>query len=243
MATVTETPPSATASGESKSKRAAAVKGEPRAENGRWTKGSTASSTPKARATTTRRKPAASKSSDYSTGAMFGVAAAGLAVGLAANVARKFAVQAPTLLAGDWDEALTAEHQLTLKVFDAIQATADSATTKRAALLANLKHMLSKHAMEEENVIYPALREIGEIDAADELNKEHGYVKQYLYELTELPKNSPFFLDKVTKFRADIEAHMQEEERDLFPKLKSRLSLEKNKELTAQMNKEGLKLA
>ena len=103
--------------------------------------------------------------------------------------------------------------------------------------------MLSKHAMEEENVIYPALREIGEIDAADALNKEHGYVKQYLYELTELPKNSIEFLPKIARFRADIEEHMNEEERNLFPTLKARLSPEKNKELTAQMNKEGLKLA
>ena len=107
MATVTEPRPSTTASGESKSKRSAAVKGEPRGSNGRWTEGSTKAATArKPRAATTRRK-APAKSNEYSTGAMFGVAAAGLAVGLAANVARKFAVQAPTLLSGDWDEALT----------------------------------------------------------------------------------------------------------------------------------------
>lgn len=228
--------------GESSNARAAAVKDEPRDANGEWTEPAKANSSTKrkAKSTSSRARPS---TGEHSTGALIGVAAAGLAVGLAANVARKFAVQAPTLVSGDWDEALTAEHQLTLKVFDALQATTDANTTKRAALLANLKHMLSKHAMEEENVIYPALREAGDIEAADALNKEHGYVKQYLYELTELPKGSAEFLPKIAKFRADIEAHMREEEDVLFPRLKVKLSQERNKELTAQMNKEGLKLA
>jgi hemerythrin superfamily protein len=212
-------------------KRSANASAEPRDEDGRFT-------TKPARAP--RKKPTRT---ELGTGAMLAAGAAGLAVGLAANVARKFAVQAPTLLAGEWDEALKAEHDLTLKVFDAIEATTEKNTTKRATLLMNLKHMLAKHALEEENVIYPALREIGEIDAADALNNDHGYVKQYLYELGELPKDSPMWIGKVRKFRGDIERHMREEEGDLFPRLKGRLSAEKNKELTALMNKEGLKLA
>jgi hypothetical protein len=36
---------------------------------------------------------------------------------------------------------------------------------------------------------------------------------------------------------------MREEETDLFPRLKAKLTPEKNKELTAAMNKEGLKVA
>lgn len=184
------------------------------------------------------------RKSDFSgAGALLAAGAAGLAVGLAANIARKFAVQAPTLLSGQWDEALTAEHKLTLKVFDAIEATTEKNTTKRATLLMNLKHMLSKHALEEENVIYPALREVGEIEAADGLNADHGYVKQYLYELGEIPKDSPAWIDKVRAFRTAIEAHMREEEETLFPRLRSKITEEKNAELTTLMNKEGLKLA
>jgi hemerythrin superfamily protein len=152
-------------------------------------------------------------------------------------------VQAPTMLAGEWDEALKAEHDLTLKVFDALEATTEANTTKRATLLMNLKHMLAKHALEEENVIYPALRETGEVEAADELNRDHGYVKQYLYELSEMPKDSPLWIGKLRKFRSDIERHMREEEQDLFPKLRGLVSEEKSKELTSLMNKEGLKLA
>ena len=178
-----------------------------------------------------------------STGAMIGAAAAGMAVGLMANLGRKAAVQAPTLLAGDWDEALAAEHQMALKLFDALQSTTERNTTKRSMLLMQLKHALAKHALEEENVIYPALRDAGQKEQADHLNHDHGYVKQYLYDLENMPKDSPAFLAKVSEFRSAVEEHAREEEDTIFPALKAKLSPEKNKALTAAMNKQGFKLA
>lgn len=220
------------ATAETSPKRSAAAKREARADDGRFKRTGTARAA----------KPAATGGHE-GRGAMIGAAAAGLAVGLAANVARKLVVQAPTAFAGDWDQALATEHALTLKVFDALEATTEKNTTKRVTLLMNLKHMLSKHALEEENVIYPALREVGETEAADHLNNDHGYVKQYLFELTEMPKDSPMWGATVRKFRADIEKHMHEEETALFPSLKAKLSAERNKHLTNAMNKEGLKLA
>lgn len=178
-----------------------------------------------------------------STGALIGAAAAGVAVGLVANLGRKAAVQAPTALAGNWDEALKAEHAATIKLFDALETTTEKNTTKRSMLLMQLKHALAKHALQEENAVYPALREAGQVGDADQLNGEHGYVKQYLYDLENMPKESPAFLAKLREFRAHIETHVREEEDDIFPKLKAKLSPEKNKALTALMNKEGFKLA
>lgn len=176
-------------------------------------------------------------------GVIAGAAGAGMAMGVLAMIGRKLAVQAPTYFAGDWDEALAAEHKAVLKLFDALQATAGTDRARRSMLLMQMKHSLAKHALQEEDVIYPALREAGEKDTADELNKEHGYVKQYLYDLENMPNGSAEFLPTVARFRADIEKHMREEEDDLFPKLKARLSEAKNKHLTTAMNKEGLKLA
>jgi hemerythrin-like domain-containing protein len=172
-----------------------------------------------------------------------GAAAGGVALGVLAMLGRKAAVQAPTYFAGEWDQALTAEHKAVLKLFDALQATDDSSTVKRSILLTQMKHALAKHALEEENAVYPAMRDVGETAGADELNSEHGYVKQYLYDLDNMPNNSPEFLTKVAAFRADIEDHMREEEEVLFPLLRSKMSAEQNKALTQAMNKEGFKLA
>lgn len=176
-------------------------------------------------------------------GLIAGAATAGAALGIIAMLGRKAVVQAPTALAGNWADALAAEHKATLKIFDKLEATSDDATLKRKMLLAQLKHALAKHAMEEENVIYPALRDAGRTDEADALTKEHGYVKQYLYDLEKLPPHSADFLPKLREFRADIEAHMDTEESHLFPSLRAQLDEEANKTLTTDMNKEGFKLA
>lgn len=189
-----------------------------------------------------RSKPAAS-SERSNVAAIAGAAIGGVALGVAAMIGRKFVVQAPTMLAGDWDEALAAEHKATLALFDALEATDEHNTIKRSILLAQLKHALAKHAMEEENVIYPALREAGHVADADELNAEHGYVKQYLYELENMPNDDARFLATLARFRTDIEDHMREEEDELFPRLKGELDAARSDQLTAAMNKEGFKLA
>lgn len=170
-------------------------------------------------------------------------ATAGAALGILAMFGRKTAVQAPTILAGDWPQALAAEHKAVLKIFDAIEATQTRAVARRTMLLAQLKHALAKHAIEEENVIYPALRDAGERAAAEELIREHGDVKHFLYDLENMPRNSPDFLETIGEFRREIEAHMQEEEERQFPRLFASLSEEQNRTLTRSMNREGFKLA
>ncbi|USI71433.1 hemerythrin domain-containing protein [Sphingomonas morindae] len=174
---------------------------------------------------------------------LFVAAAAGLVAGLAANFARKAVVQSPTLLAGDWDDALANEHRMTLALFDKIEATNETEPTKRGFLLMQLKHALAKHAMQEENAVYAALRDHQDSDQADHLNHDHGYVKQYLYDLDQTPRSNPHWIAKVQEFRALIEKHVREEEEEIFPRLKRTLSHEQNRVLTTAMNKEGLKIA
>jgi hemerythrin superfamily protein len=191
-------------------------------------------------ATRSRARNTQSKSGK---GAVIGAAAAGVAIGLMANLGRRAVVQAPTILAGDWDDALAAEHAAALKLFDALQATTERNTTKRSMLLMQMKHALAKHALQEENAVYPALRDGGQTEQADHLNHDHGYVKQFLYDLDNMPKDSAAFLAKVAEFRTAIQEHVSEEENTIFPALKAKLSEEQNKALTFAMNKEGLKLA
>lgn len=190
-----------------------------------------------------KAKDAKASDGGSSNGALFGAAAAGLAVGLAANLGRKAVVQGVSVAAGDWDQALATEHALALKIFDALEATENKQKVKRSTLLMSLKHALMKHAVQEENVIYPALRDAGKTEAADHLNHDHGYVKDYLYHLENLPKDSPEFLTTLARFRADIEKHIREEEDELYPAMKASLDSATNKKLTMMMNKEGFKVA
>lgn len=177
------------------------------------------------------------------TGIIVGAAVAGAAVGLAANAGRKLLVQMTSGASGDWADALTTEHRLTLATFDKIEATKDSQTSARSALLAKLKYMLTKHALQEENVIYPALRQANSVHDADALDSEHGYVKTYLYELETMPKNSPEWLARVRDFRAMLEEHMRMEENEVFPVLRQAMTEDQNSRITAMMHKEGYKFA
>ena len=177
------------------------------------------------------------------TGIIVGAAMAGAAVGFAANIGRKLFIQMTGAAAGSWDEALAAEHRLTLATFDKLEATDDSQTVLRSQLLAKLKYMLTKHALEEENVIYPALRQANSAHDADALESEHGYVKTYLYELETIPNDNPEWLARVRDFRAMIEEHMRMEEDEVFPALRRIMSEEQSARLTAMMNKEGFKFA
>lgn len=177
------------------------------------------------------------------TGVLAAAAVAGAAVGFAANYGRKMLVQGMGAAAGDWFDALKAEHQATMALFDKIEATSDDQTWMRAHLLSKLKNALGKHAHQEENVVYPALREANSAHDADALNSEHGYVKTYLYELETIPADSPEWLARIRDFRSMLQEHIRMEEDEVFPKFRDILSEEQNAKLSAKMNKEGLKLA
>ncbi len=160
-----------------------------------------------------------------------------------ANLGRKMAVQAPTAMAQDWCEGLILEHKATLAVIDKLEQLAPDQSERRALLLMNLKHMITKHAMQEENVIYPVLSQGENGEAAKSLNSEHGEVKAMLYELGHMDKGDPAFSETLGRLRSALEEHMREEEDELFPALRERLSDEENKKLSREMNMAGLMLA
>jgi hemerythrin superfamily protein len=177
------------------------------------------------------------------SGALVGAAIAGAAIAVAANLGRKAVMQGFSAAAGDWDEALAAEHDSALLIFDKLLATDDTQTFKRTMLLRKLTHALDKHAHEEEHVVYPALRDANETHDADLLEGEHGYVKTFLYDLGEMAKDSAEFLPKLREFRAMIEAHARMEEEQVFPRLKKSMSDEQNARITTLVNKEGFRMA
>jgi len=190
-----------------------------------------------------RRESGRSESSAFSwgesAGPLIGAAVAGAALGLAANFGRKFLTQAVSGVSGDWDEVLSTEHDMTEAIFDKMLATDSSQTWKRSMLLMQLTHALDKHAHAEETVVYPALREANENVSADELNKEHGYIKTFLYELGQMESDDPSWLEKVREFRDLVVEHARMEENEVFPRFKQAMDEEQNAKITALVNKDG----
>lgn len=177
-------------------------------------------------------------------GMTLGAVGAGIIIGLATSLGRKVAVQAASGgMNRDWDEVLQIEHRAVEELFDRILQTDDSDTGKRTALLAKIKHALMKHAIEEENAIYPALQRIDAQDAEDELFSDHAEIKKALYDLDRMDKSDAVFLTRIMELRTMIERHVQEEEGNLFPRLKRAMTAEETRLANARVWREGMKLA
>jgi len=166
-----------------------------------------------------------------------------MAIGMAANYGRKALMQGMEAMTGDWDEILTAEHDLALAIFDKMLATDETQTFKRKMLLMKLTHALDKHAHQEEMVVYPALREANETTDADHLESEHGYVKTFIYELNKMSPDASNWLEKVREFRQLVAEHARMEERQVFPRFKQEMDEEQNAHITNLVNRDGFWMA
>ena len=176
-------------------------------------------------------------------GPVIAAALGGMAIGMAANYGRKALMQGMEAMTGDWDEILTAEHDMALAIFDKMLATDETQTFKRKMLLMKLTHALDKHAHQEEMVVYPALREANETTDADHLESEHGYVKTFIYELNKMSPDASNWLEKVREFRQLVSEHAHMEEEQVFPRFKQEMSEEQNAEVTSLVNRDGFWMA
>ena len=172
-------------------------------------------------------------------GPVIAAALGGMAIGMAANYGRKALMQGMEAMTGDWDEILTAEHDMALAIFDKMLATDETQTFKRKMLLMKLTHALDKHAHQEEMVVYPALREANETTDADHLESEHGYVKTFIYELNKMSPDASNWLEKVREFRQLVSEHAHMEEEQVFPKFKQDMTEEQNAHITSLVNRDG----
>jgi len=176
-------------------------------------------------------------------GPLIGAALAGAAIGFAANIGRKFAMQGMEAAAGDWFEMLKKDHDEIQKITEQMLATDETQTWKRSMLLMKLAHKLDKHSYEEETVIYPALRDDNDTADADRLDTEHGHVKTLIFELKQMDADSAGWLEKVRKLRDSLNEHIRMEEEQILPKLRSDLDEDQNANLTTMVNKAGFMMA
>jgi hemerythrin superfamily protein len=176
-------------------------------------------------------------------GPVIAAAIGGAAIGFAANYGRKALMQGMEAATGDWDEILAAEHDMALAIFDKMLATDQTQTFKRKMLFMKLCHALDKHAHEEEMVVYPALREANEAADADHLGSEHGYIKTFIYELSEMGPDASSWLEKVRQFRQLVAEHAHMEEEQVFPKFKRDMDEEQNAHITSLVNRDGFWMA
>jgi len=174
---------------------------------------------------------------------LLGAAAVGFAVGVALNPARKAAMQGVEAVAGDWMGVLKAEHRLVEALFAAALKTTPRQKARRGALFLKIKRALIKHALQEETVVYPALRESQADGMAKHLYADHADIKILLSQIEALPKSDPAWIERMRALQACVAHHVREEEDEVFPAFHDRLTPQQSTRLTLMLHREGMKLA
>jgi len=171
------------------------------------------------------------------------IGAAGFGLGVMAAASRKVVMQAPSVAAGDWTRALAAEHRMVEALFEATLKTTSKQAGRRKAAILKIGYALTKHGLSEENAVYPLLMHGEHKDIAQRLYGDHGEIKTFVHDLKLEPADSPEWLGKLEAFRDLVVEHAREEEEEIFPELKARMSPRENGKLTLLANYEALKVA
>ncbi len=120
---------------------------------------------------------------------------------------------------------LKKDHDTVEKLFKRFEKTGDRAHVERRKIVDQIIEELSKHAAIEEQIFYPVTR--ATVDDVDddvlEGLEEHHVVKWLLDELEHMDPADERFKAKVTVLIENVRHHVQEEEDDYFPKVRSEL--------------------
>jgi hemerythrin-like domain-containing protein len=133
-------------------------------------------------------------------------------------------------------DLLKKDHQEAARLMDQIETAVDGGKNSGVELFNQLKNALTLHTSIEEQVFYPALENHQETrDLVKEAYTEHDEVKNLLSEISGLSPSSNDFINKLTELRDNVEHHVEEEENEMFPKVKQVLSLNQIDEIGRRM--------
>ncbi|MGQ3051120.1 MAG: hemerythrin domain-containing protein [Roseateles sp.] len=147
------------------------------------------------------------------------------------SAAKKTSGSAKSKSAPDAVDMLTQDHKdvkALFKEYDKL-AKADGDVEEKQALALQICAMLTAHATVEEELFYPAAREVlGEDeDLVDEADVEHASAKDLIAQIEAATPDDPHFDAKVKVLGEYIDHHVKEEEGEMFPKIrKSDLDLD-----------------
>lgn len=117
---------------------------------------------------------------------------------------------------------------------EAIFKKLEGGRSEAAPLLTELANDIAAHMMIEQEIFYPAVREVKE-DLVLEAYEEHAVAEFALKRLLETKPSDETFLAKVTTLKELIDHHVKEEEDVLFPKVEKEIEEKLLTELGKQM--------
>jgi hemerythrin superfamily protein len=121
-------------------------------------------------------------------------------------------------------ELLKADHQKVKRLFDQLDTMTKQGVSddEKAALVAKIRDELSVHESVENEVFFPAVREIlRKKDVLQEASEDQEEAGDAIQALGDLKPGEAGYDKKLSELGDKIAAHAAEEERDVFPRVKN----------------------
>lgn len=125
----------------------------------------------------------------------------------------------------DLVELIIQDHREFERAFAELERNNHTAEYRRE-LLDHVIAELTRHAVAEEQFLYPSARDKvpGGPDLVDHEIEEHNDAEQVMKDLEDLEPSDPKFEELINRLIKEVRHHLDEEEQDLLPKVKSACS-------------------
>lgn len=116
---------------------------------------------------------------------------------------------------------LIADHKKVKSLFTQFEGLSDRSKASKKKIADEICMELTVHAEVEEQVFYPAIRNpIKDEDLMDEAVVEHASAKELIAQILEMDPGEDLYDAKVKVLSEQIEHHVEEEEGEMFPKVR-----------------------
>jgi hemerythrin superfamily protein len=135
------------------------------------------------------------------------------------------------------NDLLKKDHQKVAGLFKQYEGAGKNAS-KKEELFRRIQQELDVHARIEEEIFYPAAKQVPREETKDlvaEADEEHKQIKTLLAELTGMDAEEEQFDAKMTVLKEDVEHHVEEEQDELFPQVRKALGNDRLEALGRQL--------
>ena len=124
------------------------------------------------------------------------------------------------------------DHKKVSGIFAKLEETTERAEKTRTELFAKLSEELDIHAKIEEAIFYPAIKQAAETrEVVLEGFEEHHVIKTLLKELEGMSVGTERWAAKLKVLKENVEHHVEEEEGEMFPKLRGAIPADRLREI------------
>ena len=132
-------------------------------------------------------------------------------------------------------DLLEQQHREVEELFEEFEEAGERATKTKERVCREIMNQLTVHAEIEEKLFYPESKQEDTEELLREAVEEHLAMKRILADMLESDAQDEQFEARVKVLKEQVEHHVEEEEKELFPKVRKALSKEELEDLGDRM--------